>query len=106
MLADVTRRLRQQGFAAHAAVADTPGAAHALARFAEPPRVPEKIAALKDGRIPIYEPGLDALVADNVRQERLAFTTNLAEAVAGLPDEQDLSLDPAARPPQGRRDRG
>ncbi|KMO17990.1 UDP-glucose dehydrogenase family protein [Methylobacterium platani] len=44
---------------------------------------PEKIAALKAGRIPIYEPGLDALVAENVRQERLTFTTNLAEAVAG-----------------------
>ncbi|WP_167376146.1 3-hydroxyacyl-CoA dehydrogenase NAD-binding domain-containing protein, partial [Methylobacterium tarhaniae] len=44
---------------------------------------PEKIAALKDGRIPIYEPGLDALVAENVRQERLTFTTDLAEAVAG-----------------------
>ncbi|MGF3028060.1 UDP-glucose dehydrogenase family protein [Methylobacterium aquaticum] len=44
---------------------------------------PEKITALKDGRIPIYEPGLGALVAENVRQERLAFTTNLAEAVEG-----------------------
>ncbi|MFH6786669.1 MULTISPECIES: UDP-glucose dehydrogenase family protein [Methylobacterium] len=44
---------------------------------------PEKIAALKDGRIPIYEPGLDALVAENVRQSRLAFTTDLRQAVAG-----------------------
>ena len=44
---------------------------------------PEKITALKEGRIPIYEPGLDALVAENVRQERLTFTTNLAQAVAG-----------------------
>ncbi|CAO4138893.1 UDP-glucose dehydrogenase family protein [Methylorubrum aminovorans] len=43
----------------------------------------EKITALKEGRIPIYEPGLDALVAENVRQKRLAFTTNLTEAVAG-----------------------
>ncbi|TNC07336.1 UDP-glucose/GDP-mannose dehydrogenase family protein [Methylobacterium terricola] len=44
---------------------------------------PEKIAALRDGRIPIYEPGLDALVAENVRQSRLAFTTDLRQAVAG-----------------------
>jgi UDPglucose 6-dehydrogenase len=44
---------------------------------------PEKIAALNDGRIPIYEPGLDALVAENVRQSRLSFTTNLSQAVAG-----------------------
>ncbi|SEO88690.1 UDP-glucose dehydrogenase [Methylobacterium sp. ap11] len=44
---------------------------------------PEKIAALKEGRIPIYEPGLDALVSENVRQERLTFTTDLAQAVAG-----------------------
>jgi UDPglucose 6-dehydrogenase len=41
----------------------------------------DKITALKEGRIPIYEPGLDALVAENVRQNRLSFTTNLAEAI-------------------------
>ncbi|MDG5722937.1 UDP-glucose 6-dehydrogenase, partial [Acinetobacter baumannii] len=34
------------------------------------------------GRMPIYEPGLDALVAENVRQGRLAFGTSLREAVA------------------------
>ncbi|PZP68364.1 2-dehydropantoate 2-reductase N-terminal domain-containing protein, partial [Methylorubrum populi] len=44
---------------------------------------PEKIAALNEGRIPIYEPGLDALVAENVRQKRLAFSTDLKPAVAG-----------------------
>ncbi|BAU90577.1 nucleotide sugar dehydrogenase [Methylorubrum populi] len=43
---------------------------------------PEKIAALNEGRMPIYEPGLDALVADNVRQKRLAFSTDLKPAVA------------------------
>ena len=41
-----------------------------------------KIAALLQGRMPIYEPGLDALVGENVRQGRLAFTTNLAPAVS------------------------
>ncbi len=41
-----------------------------------------KVAALRNGVIPIYEPGLDVLVANNVRDGRLSFTTELAEAVA------------------------
>jgi UDPglucose 6-dehydrogenase len=40
-----------------------------------------KITALKAGHIPIHEPGLGELVAANVAQGRLAFTTGLAEAV-------------------------
>ncbi|CAO4164889.1 UDP-glucose dehydrogenase family protein [Methylorubrum populi] len=43
---------------------------------------PAKIAALHEGRMPIYEPGLDALVAENVRQKRLTFSTDLRPAVA------------------------
>ena len=42
-----------------------------------------KIAALRQGQIPIYEPGLADLVAKNVAEGRLRFTTELAEAVPG-----------------------
>ncbi len=42
-----------------------------------------KIDALLNGRIPIFEPGLDALVATNTAAGRLSFGTDLADAVAG-----------------------
>ena len=45
-------------------------------------KVADKIAQLRKGDIPIYEPGLDKLlVADNVRAGRLTFDTSLAKAV-------------------------
>src|ERR1700746_1995864 len=44
-----------------------------------------KISALNAGEIPIYEPGLDAIVQSNVRQGRLSFTTELSETL----DEAD-----------------
>jgi UDPglucose 6-dehydrogenase len=40
-----------------------------------------KVAALQNGTIPIYEPGLEGLVERNVREGRLSFTTDTAEAI-------------------------
>jgi UDPglucose 6-dehydrogenase len=44
---------------------------------------PAKIASLNAGKIPIFEPGLDTLMAKNVAAGRLSFTLDLASAVAG-----------------------
>ena len=42
----------------------------------------EKIKMMKEGHVPIYEPGLDVLFHRNIEQGRLTFTKNLAEAIA------------------------
>jgi UDPglucose 6-dehydrogenase len=61
-----------------------------------------KIENLKQGRVPIHEPGLDSLVASNLREGRLRFTTSYAEAVStsstyfiavGTPPNEDGSAD-------------
>jgi UDPglucose 6-dehydrogenase len=43
----------------------------------------KKIAALHEGRMPIWEPGLEALVKSNVERGRLDFTTDLKKGVEG-----------------------
>lgn len=43
--------------------------------------VEEKVQKMKEGIMPIYEPGLDILFNRNIAQGRLSFTTNLAEAI-------------------------
>ncbi len=63
---------------------------------------PEKIEGLKKNRLPIYEPGLERLVERNQHQSRLAFTTDIAKAIAsasvvfiavGTPPDEDGSAD-------------
>jgi UDPglucose 6-dehydrogenase len=40
-----------------------------------------KMARLKEGQMPIYEPGLEKLFERNIKEERLFFTTNLADGI-------------------------
>jgi UDPglucose 6-dehydrogenase len=42
----------------------------------------KKVEMMKNGKVPIYEPGLELLFNRNIHQGRLKFTTSLAEAVA------------------------
>ena len=41
----------------------------------------KKVEMLQNGEVPIYEPGLELLLQRNLKQGRIQFTTNLAEAV-------------------------
>jgi UDPglucose 6-dehydrogenase len=42
----------------------------------------EKIALLQSGKVPIFEPGLENLINNNVNAGRLKFTTNIEESVS------------------------
>jgi UDPglucose 6-dehydrogenase len=62
----------------------------------------QKISLLKQGGIPIYEPGLDDIVIRNIAAGRLRFTTDLAESAShgviqfiavGTPPDEDGSAD-------------
>jgi UDPglucose 6-dehydrogenase len=67
--------------------------------------LPDKVAALEAGQMPIYEPGLEEMVARNVADGRLTFTTDLAAAVrrsvivfitVGTPPGEDGKTDLSA----------
>ncbi|MCP4088868.1 MAG: UDP-glucose/GDP-mannose dehydrogenase family protein [Gammaproteobacteria bacterium] len=62
----------------------------------------DKISSLQQGNIPIYEPGLDAIVQRNCGNGRLQFTTDIAKAISfadvqviavGTPPDEDGSAD-------------
>ena len=62
----------------------------------------EKIESLKKGIIPIYEPGLEAMVLNNIANKNLFFTTDIAQAIkqveivfiaVGTPMGEDGSAD-------------
>lgn len=62
----------------------------------------ERVAALRRGEVPIYEPGLSSMIIANQEEGRLHFTTDLAEALVdteivliavGTPPEEDGSAD-------------
>ena len=64
--------------------------------------VAEKIARLRRGELPVFEPGLQPLVTENLAAGRLSFTTDIAEAVrasdiifiaVGTPPGEDGSAD-------------
>ena len=64
--------------------------------------LPDRVAMLNDGRSPIYEPGLEAMLARNLKAKRLRFTTDAAGSIewadlimiaVGTPPNEDGSSD-------------
>jgi UDPglucose 6-dehydrogenase len=64
-----------------------------------------KIAGLRAGRLPIYEPGLEALIAGNVAAGRLSFVTDLALGMAGA-EVVLIAVGTPSRAEDGRADLG
>ncbi len=65
-------------------------------------KIPQKVELLKKGRSPIYEPGLEELLQENLREGRIHFTTDLREGLefshvificVGTPQKPDGSAD-------------
>ena len=63
----------------------------------------DKIEALKRGSIPIFEPGLEEIVASNVKRGRLSFTTDIGAAVASA-DAVFIAVGTPARRGEGHAD--
>lgn len=62
----------------------------------------DKIRQLKEGAIPIYEPGLEGMIRRNVEKKRLSFTTDIKQGIdgsevifiaVGTPQGEDGSAD-------------
>ncbi|MDQ1194849.1 MULTISPECIES: UDP-glucose/GDP-mannose dehydrogenase family protein [Agrobacterium] len=68
-------------------------------------KMPEKIEALKNGQIPIFEPGLDVIVSTNAKAGRLSFTTELKTAVADA-DVVFIAVGTPSRRGDGHADLG
>ncbi|MQB23275.1 UDP-glucose/GDP-mannose dehydrogenase family protein [Agrobacterium tumefaciens] len=68
-------------------------------------KMPEKIDALKNGQIPIFEPGLDVIVSTNAKAGRLSFTTDLKTAVADA-DVVFIAVGTPSRRGDGHADLG
>jgi UDPglucose 6-dehydrogenase len=64
---------------------------------------PKKIEGLKQGQVPIYEPGLDVLVTKNHGMGRLNFTADLADALNGS-DAAFIAVGTPPRPTDGHAD--